>query len=530
VGAAGGAVINMRTYTPDDIVQGVKTRRWWVLIPFAIGLALAPLLAQLAPEKYRSETLILVVPQRVPDSYVKATVTEKIEDRLPSISEQILSRSRLERIITDMSLYSELRRNRVMEDVVEAMRKDVTVTLAGAKDNADSFRVSYVNDTPDVARKVTERLASLYIEQNLKDRENQASSTSQFLETQLQDAKQRLVDQEKKLEAYRNQHSGELPTQLQGNLQSIQNASLQLQALNESKNRAVERRLLIERQIADTEATPVSEPAAAPAQVVPTNTRQALDFARARLTALRERFTDEHPEVVAAQRAVTEQQARLEGEGPLGDVEGGSTPKALTPAEAAQRKRILDLKAELLVVDKQLESTRTEETQLKSAIANLQGKVDVLPSRESELVELTRDYTTLQASYSSLLLKREDSMMAANLERRQIGEQFRILDPASMPERPFNLVQRLGVTFAGAGVGLLLGLVFVVVLELRDSSFRSEDEVMAALSLPVLALIPTMSSPREQRERLWRRRWTDLAGTTLLLLAVVVVVIWRLRA
>ena len=120
--------------------------------------------------------------------------------------------------------------------------------------------------------------------------------------------------------------------------------------------------------------------------------------------------------------------------------------------------------------------------------------------------------------------------MAANLERGQIGEQFRILDPASMPEKPFNLIQRLSVTFAGAGAGFVLGLVFVVILELRDSSFRTEDEVTATLSLPVLALIPTMSSPREQRDLLWRRRWTDVAGIALLVVAAAVVVIWRLRA
>ncbi len=124
------------------------------------------------------------------------------------------------------------------------MRADVTVTLAGGRQNADSFRVSYVSDHAETARKVTERLASLYIEQNLRDRENQAESTSQFLDTQLQDAKTRLLEHEKKLEAYRKQHAGELPTQLQGNLQSIQSANLQLQALNESMNRALERRLL----------------------------------------------------------------------------------------------------------------------------------------------------------------------------------------------------------------------------------------------------------------------------------------------
>jgi polysaccharide chain length determinant protein (PEP-CTERM system associated) len=521
----------MRTYTPDDILRRLTARRWWVLVPFAIGLAAAPLLARFAPEQYRSETLILVVPQRVPDSYVKATITEKIEDRLPSISEQILSRSRLERIITDMNLYPELRSRRVMEDVVETMRKDVTVTLAGGKDNADSFRVSYVNGSPDTARKVTERLASLYIEQNLKDRENQANSTSQFLETQLQDAKQRLVDHEKKLEAYRTQHSGQLPTQLQGNLQSIQNSSLQLQALNESKNRAIERRLLIERQIADSEAVPVPDTAPSPVspQAVGTNTRQSVDLARARLLALQQVFTDQHPEVVAAQRQLNELQNRLDGERSLSGDEA-EPPKQLSPAEAAQRKRVLDLRAELLVIDKQLESARDEETRLKATIAGLQSKVDALPSRESDLVELTRDYTTLQTSYSSLLLKREDSMMAANLERRQIGEQFRILDPASMPEKPFNFAQRLAVTLAGAGVGLLLGLVFIGIHELRDSSFRTEDEVMKALSLPVLALIPVMNSAQERRELVWRRRWIDLAGATLLVLAAAVVVIWRIKS
>jgi len=177
-----------------------------------------------------------------------------------------------------------------------------------------------------------------------------------------------------------------------------------------------------------------------------------------------------------------------------------------------------------------LESARDEEAKLKGAIASLQSKVDVLPSRESELVELTRDYGALQTAYTSLLTKREDSMMAANLERRQIGEQFRILDPASMPEKPYNQMRRLGISLSGVAVGFVVGLLIVVVQELRDKSFRTEDEVMAALSLPVLALIPVMSSDRERHERQWRQRWIDIAGTVALVLAVAVVVVWRLRS
>lgn len=521
----------MRSYTPDDIFRILAKRRWLVLIPFALGVAATPLLAPFAPPLYRSETLIMVVPQRVPDAYVKATVTESVEDRLPSINDQILSRSRLERIIQEMDLYKDLRSRLVMEDVVAKMRSDVTPTLLG--EDADSFRISYVSDNPETARKVTERLASLYIEQNISDRENQAESTSQFLETQLQDAKRRLIEQEKKLEEYRQRHAGQLPTQLQGNLQAIQNANLQLQSLNETRNRAQERRLLIERQIADTESMPLLTPPVALGSAeeasVPTTAAQQLEMARARRTAYLQRYTPDHPEVVSLERQIAELVAKVEQETPL-----GATPavveKSLTPAEAAQKKRILDLQAELTVIDHQLTALVADEQRLKNQIADYQNKVDAVPSRESELVELTRDYSTLQAAYASLLMKREDSMIAANLERRQIGEQFRILDPASLPQRPYNQMQRLGIMSAGAGAGLALGLLMIAFLEYRDSSFRREDEVYTRLSLPVLALVPVMASAREVRKVRRRARVMDVAGVCVVLASFAVLVIWQLQS
>jgi polysaccharide chain length determinant protein (PEP-CTERM system associated) len=502
----------------------VIRRRWWILLPFAVGLAAAPLLARLAPERFRSEALLLVIPQQVPNDYVTPTMTQSIEERLPAITDQILSRSRLEQIIRQMDLYKDEQSSQVMEDIVQRMRRDVTTSATGK--DVNSFRVTYVSDNADKARRVTERLASLYIEQNLKDRENQADSTSQFLSTQLEEAKRRLIEQEKKLEEYRKSHAGQLPSQLQGNLQAIQTASLQLQSINESTNRAQERRLLIERQIADTQVVPLPTPPPVPAENVVPTTEQQLELARTRLNFILQRYTPEHPEVVSLQRTVAELSAKLEGETPGAAAE--EQKKSVTPAEAAQQKKILDLQAELAVIDYQLSANRTEAARLQGVIAEYQSKVDVVPTRESELVELTRDYGTMQAAYTNLLVKREDSMLAANLERRQIGEQFKLLDTASMPERPYNQMQRLGVMASGAGAGLVLGLLVVAFLEYRDRSFKSEVEVLKSLSVPVLALIPVMSSNTERRAARLRGLAIDAGGVAVLLAATAVVVLWRL--
>ena len=520
--------MSVRTHTLRDILLLIGRKRWLVLVPFALGAAAAPVLARYAPERYRSEALLLVIPQQVPKDYVTPTMTQPIEDRLPAITDQILSRSRLEQIIQQFDLYPEDRSRQVMEDVVQKMRRDVATTPVQKDVDVNSFRVAYVSDSAEKARKVTERLASLYIEQNLKDRENQADSTSQFLTTQLEAAKQRLIEQEKKLEEYRKSHAGQMPSQLQGNLQAIQTASLQLQSLNESMNRAQERRLLTERQLADSQelsvATPVTSPDAAPI-----GTGQQLEVARARLALALQRYTPNHPEVSSLQRTIADLATKLEGEMPV----GGATVERqipVSPIEAAQHKRTSDLKAELAVLDYQLTANRTEAARLNQQIAEYQAKIDVLPTRESELVELTRDYSTMQAAYTNLLVKREDAMLASNLERRQIGEQFKLLDTASLPERPYNQTQRLGIMSSGAIMGLVLGLLLIGLGEYLDSSFRSEEEALRVLSVPVLGLIPAMSSGREVQAARRRARLVDAAGGAILTAAALVLVIWRLQS
>jgi uncharacterized protein involved in exopolysaccharide biosynthesis len=290
-----------------------------------------------------------------------------------------------------------------------------------------------------------------------------------------------------------------LPTQLDGNVQAMRNIQAQLHAVSDSMNRARERRLLIERQMADVQGPAVDLQGAVHSESTSPGTAvEQLDAARGRLAELQQRYTPKHPEVQAAEQSVRELQAQANEE----TQRGADSQKPLSPFEMARAKRLNDLQAEQAIIDDQLVAAQAEEVRLKGELADYQAKVAAVPTRESELVELTRDYSTIQQAYASLLQKREDSNVAANMERRQIAEQFRVLDPASLPERAYNQRARLAVLFGGPGGGLVLGFLLIAALEQRDSSFKREEEVVRVLSLPVLALIPAMDDdPHIQTRR-----------------------------
>src|SRR5436853_3345799 len=267
-----------------------------------------------------------------------------------------------------------------MDDVVERMRDDIELKLEGQ----ESFRVSYVSSDPAIARDVTSRLASLFIDENLRDRETLADQTNRFLESQVDEAKSRLVEHEKKLEEYRKKYAGELPTQLESNLQSIRNTQLQLQATTEAINRARERRLLVERQIADERTLPIE--ATVPlvqnaAAAVPLTVAQQLETARAQLEQARRRYTPEHPDVRSLERSVRELEAKAKQEEQARAKEDPNAPVAtnsLSPAQLAREKHLRDLQAELEVVDHQLGVYDEEEKRLKQSMSDYQGKVDAV--------------------------------------------------------------------------------------------------------------------------------------------------------
>jgi polysaccharide chain length determinant protein (PEP-CTERM system associated) len=502
-----------RVYSFDDIMAMVRRRFWIIVLPMLLFGGIGMAVLDQIPNKYQSDTLILVVPQRVPESYVRSTVTTRIEDRLQSISQQLLSRTRLERIIRDFDLYQAERQKMAMEDVVERMRGDIKVRM----DKGDTFRVSYVATAPVVAQKVTQQLASLFIEENLRDREMLADATNAFLDTQLEDARRRLVEQEKQLEQYRVQHAGELPSQLQSNLQVSQNLQTQLQGLIDSANRDRDRRLVLERMMLDTESAAVV-PSPASQEKSPAAQLEALQTTLASLEA---RLKPTHPDVIQTKSQIRDLEVKIAANPELA---GGGGEASTVSGELARRRRVESLKAEIQALDLQLAEKESRRREFASQISNYDSRIAAVPARESELASLTRDYETLQRMYTDLLSKREQSKVAANLERRQIGEQFNVLDPARLPERPFS-PNRPVLLLVGFAVGLAFGVGIAGLLEFRDTTLRSDADVRATLALPLLGELPVIQTLVERRRRRTKVLTVSFATTSLVIAAVFLV--WK---
>ena len=514
-----------KQYSFETVVEIARRRKWLIILP-AVALAIvAAVVIYNLPNVYRSETLILVVPQRVPETYVRSTVTARIEDRLQAIGQQILSRTRLEQIITDFNLYPEERADgELMEDIVEEMR---TYDIGLGVVKGDAFRVSFQADDPRVAMRVTERLGSLFIDESLRDREILAQGTSDFLATQLDEARRELVLNENKLLEFQRTFNGELPSQLPANLQGLHNAEMALQTLGESLNRDRERRITLERQVADIVEAP--EPPAANAAPKPAETAMAktldeeLANAQQSLLALELKLKPDHPDVRRVRRNVEELKKRVAAQQLEGVIT--SRPTSVVVMDYSRRKRLLDARAELENLDREIQAKTSEEQRLRAVLGMYQARIEATPLREAELTALMRDYETLQQNYRSLLAKKEESQVSANLESRQIGEQFKIVDPARVPERPISPNRPLlyGLAIIGS---LLIGAGLVAAAEYFDRSLRTEADVRAALNLMVLATVPSIRDAAASTRQL-RRRWAVGAAVTTVL-GVGATVAWRL--
>jgi polysaccharide chain length determinant protein (PEP-CTERM system associated) len=474
--------MQMQSLTLSEIFKSVVRRPWWLVVPIVLCLAAGYGVFRTMTPIYRASTLVMVEKQKVPADYVKATVTSDIDERLKTIEQQITNRDNLERIIVEMNLYPEVRSGAPADKVVEQMRRrDLAVERRG-----DVFRIYFKDRDPVRAAAVANRIAELFISQNLKIREDQAQGTSSFLETELAETKGKLEQQEARIAAFKRVYIGALPEQRDANLQAVGQLQTKLEINMDAVDKAEMRKIFLQAQIAEMQK-PVAAPVLPPIASGPAAPTR-LDQLRAQLIEMTGRYTDRHPDVIR----IREEIAQLE------KLESSRIEVSEAPAMPAPAPRIPPvspaMRAELEAVNLEIGSLRAERERILADISRYQARVEAIPGVEQQLLSLTRDYENIKRSYESLLSKRIEARLAENLEKSRQGEQFTVLEKAVPPSEPYA-PKLLFFLVGGLGAGSLLGLAAALLRAQTDSTYGSAEDLQQAFpGVAVLATIPIFSS------------------------------------
>lgn len=483
----------------EDYKGIVRRHIWLLVVPAILACGGAYLVSLKIPNRYESKTLVLVQEQRVPDSIVKSVLTTDMGTRLSSMQEQILSRSRLEPVVNSTGLFDN--QGLTPEERVDELAKAIVVTpvQAMAETRASGlpgFRISVTLSEAAKAQEVCREITNMFLEEDLKSREEQADTTTQFLDKQVADAQAKMNDQDQRLAAFKREYFGALPDQESTNLGLLTGASTQLDAISQ----AIER----DEQVKSLQETMLNQQVAAwkasqqPGAVSPVTMDEELQKKERELAVLQERFTDAYPDVQAKKDEINELRKKIAA------TEAAKAQKAETDAKnkpadaaatlpAAEPSSIQQLRAQINMAELSIKEKMKEQQRLQQQYNMYQARIQSSPAVEQQYKELTRDFTTAQSDYNELLHSRNASVMSADLERRQQGEQFKVLDPASLPESPsFPIHWKFAL--GGLAGGLALGVGIVLLSEMRDKSIRTEGDVELLLKLPTLAMVPSINS------------------------------------
>jgi polysaccharide chain length determinant protein (PEP-CTERM system associated) len=491
-------------------------RMWWIIIPFLLAILIGLGLYLKLPKVYRASTLILVQPQKVPQEYVREIVSTDIEDRVRTITQQVTSRTNLEKIIGEFNLYSEQGGPVFMEDRVEGLRKRITVDVSqSGRREASAFQISFIGPYPKQVADVTNALASYFIAENLKLREDQAIGTAEFLTEELETIRRRLIEKEADLKRYRESYMGGLPEQLETNLRILERLQDQLATNQENLREAQNRKLLVQQQLADARKTRESLTPPAPPARPGEEPELSLEQLKTLLTSLEARYTQRHPDVIRLKKKIADLEVKQE-----------STPKkaGVIPDNTAFIEAERSMAHQLREIDLQVQNLKAEAVQLNAQIKQYEALVENTPKREQELLSLNRDYDNIRQTYNSLLSRKLEAELAVSMERKQKGEQFRILDPAKVPMKPFKPDMRR-IFLVSVFLGLAVGCGLAYVREIMDTSFRRPEEIEDFLHVPVIASFPFTYNAKELRSMKRKKVVGVVAvGLSFIILAVLIVV------
>ncbi len=516
-------MLGHRPMVPEDYLT-ILRRRWWiVLLPLLVLPILAVAFSYTIPSRYLSQTLVLIESPKVPDNYVKPVVSADLDSRLASMREQILSRSHLQPIIERYNLYGTQHLD--MDDRIDMVRKDIEIQPIHSEvahaNGLPGFFISFKADDAHTAQLVCSDITSLFLNENTKQRTASAEGTTDFLKGQLADAKRALDEQDGKLAAFQRQYLGRLPGQENANSDMLTSLNTQLEAVTQQLGRAEQDRSYMQTLLSQqSQGTIITSPGSStgssnfinPVQQEDQAQLQALLTQEAELTA---HYTDDYPDVIAVKRKIADLRKQMAKTSAPVQSGSGSSSASIPVHESLG---VQQLRAQLHAADIGIESKRKEQAQLQSNISSYQARIESSPMIEEQYKELNRGYQTAQSFYDDLLGKMNQAKEATDLEKRQEGEQFQMVDEANLPDAPFSPKRSLFLA-SGAGFGLVLGLLISGLLEYRDTSLRSERDVWAFTKLPTLGLIGfsdatqrESSAKPEKRKSFFSRKERQVAG------------------
>lgn len=484
---------SQNTITPEEIINIALKHRWYLIVPFFIAIVTGICYAIISPKAYKASTTIMVQSQSVPDSYVQSVVSSDITSRLSTITQQVMSRTNIERIINDYSLFSDPDYDDMfLEDKVLNVRKniDVQVNQSNSRGSSSSFTISFKGQDPEKVKNITNALATYFIDENLKVRESQATGTSDFLDDELETMRQRLENSEQSYREYRQKYMGELPEQLDANLNILDRLREELldqqQALRETKNSMSS----LEQQFSESRQHTAFSTNTAIGSSQNGETAD-LEQLQAQLEALQTRYTESHPSVVRLKNMINKVKESVDDPSVNSNNSGDSaTNGGRMTVTTPQENQLANLRLQIQNMEAEIED-------LKKQAAIYQKRIEDTPKREEELLSIQRDYDNLKDIYDSLLSRRLEAEISVNMEKKQKGEQFQIIDSARLPEKPVAPnMKKLFLATIVLGLGIGGGIVFL--LEFLNKSFKRIEDVESIMGLPVLATISPILHPKDK--------------------------------
>jgi polysaccharide chain length determinant protein (PEP-CTERM system associated) len=505
-------MLGHRSLVVADYVAILKRRRLIILSFVIVCPIIGAVVTRFIPPRYMSQTLVIIEQQKVPDEYVKPVIESNLDGRLASMKEQILSRSRIQPIIEHYNLYGNTAAT--MDDKVDLARKAIDIkpihsAISNASGGLPGFFIAFTSSDPHTAQLVCGEITNLFMNENLRSREASAEGTTDFLKGQLSDAKKNLDEQDAKLAAFQTQYFGKLPGEEGQNVSMMNSLNSQLDASSQQLAQMEQNKTYLESLIAQNQISMAPRPSASssadtsPAAIAAAQTPEGQAHER-ELHALQQResdlltqYTPSYPDVVAVRRQIADLKKEIAAAAVPAPASKDGTPAVVSQANT-DPPALRQLRAQLAALQAAINDKQHEEANIQSRMGLYASRIQSSPQVEEQYKELTRDYDTAQKFYDDLLTKMNHSKMATDLERRQEGEQFRVMDEPNLPDSPSWPKLSLFV-YAGLLLGFGLGCALAAFLEYKDTALRTERDVWAFTRLPTLGIISVAGQIPEEK-------------------------------